>query len=574
MYSQEEWLFLAKELNQHEDHSDLAILSVTDSKSVAVHYVAREQSLPKLLAGHKLESIIQEREAQVLKSGALAVPHKTVNGDAVWFFIKSEETVDLDEFKTIFFERVSQLERDLELNLTKEENIVLRKAVELQYRLKEASSFNESCWLLCDYLKVSLGVSQVTLGWVNNHKIKVIASDSGAEVIKNTELSHAYETLMAESYDQETEVILPPFSGSLYTCKAHQKVAKELLSEHIFTFPVMLKQKCLFLVTVEYFPEQLEERQKLLNQILAIIENVSETLEYKKYQEKGLREKSLDWFYQKSKAVLGTKYVALKVIGIAFLLFALIAALIPVEHRIDGDFSLQSREHSIVVSPIDSIVKTKLVSLGDWVEAGQVILKMDNENDLLEYDYTRNKINQHKVQVRKYLAERKLSELNQTRSALEESKIKLSLIENRIAQSVVKAPISGYVVEMYAEKQVNEPVQKGTPLFRIVSNKDFYVLVEVDERDLQYVNEGDEGRIAFKNTPGLKLPIRITHDDNSLIYKEKEVRFVNQAELTGEQLNWFKDGMTGVSKIDAGRRSLLWVMCRKTYLYLRLKLWW
>jgi len=574
MHSQEQWLFLTKELKKHYTYSDIAILAVTDSKSVSIHYVMKEQSLPTLLAGHKLESIVVNGESQTLKSGAFAIPYKIVSGELVWWFIKLENATDVESFYTTFTERLAIMESELELNLTKEENAILRKAVELQYRLKEASSFKESCWLLCDYIKVSLGLSQVTLGWVNNHKIKVVALDSGAEVIKNTELSHEYEALMAESYDQETEIVIPPFTGSTYTYKAHEKASKESLSEHIFTFPVTLKQKCLFLITVEYFPDQLEDRKRLLNQTLAIVENVSETLEYKKYQEKGLREKTADWFFKKFKAILGTKYVILKVIGILFVLFLIITSLISVEHRIDGDFSLQSRDRSIVVSPVDSIVKKKLASLGDWVEAGDVIVEMDNENELFEYDFIRNKISQHEVQVRKYLAEKKLSELNQTKSSLEEAKIKLSLIENKISKSVIKAPISGYVVEMYAEKQVNEPVQKGTPLFRIVSNEDFFVLVEVDERDLQYVNKGNTGRIAFKNSPNLKLPIQITHDDNSVVYKDKEVRFLNQAEFTGDQLSWFKDGMTGVSKIDAGKRSLLWVMWRKTYLYLRLKLWW
>jgi len=404
--------------------------------------------------------------------------------------------------------------------------------------------------------------------------VKVLASDSGAEIKRNTELNEEYETLMAEAYDQQSEVVLPPMKGHSYVCKAHEAAAKNTLGEYLFTIPVSLLGECRFLITAQYFADQLETREVLMKQILAILENVSETLEYKKYQEKSVREKCRDWLYTKMKGLIGVKYLGLKAFALFFLLALGICALIPVEYRVDGDFSIESGESSIVVSPIASLVKEKKVSLGDWVEKGDVLLTLNDENEILEYNFIRNKIRQYQAQSRKYLAERKLTEINQIQGDLEEAQIQLKLVESKLNQGTVTAPISGYIVEMYAEKQVNEPVQAGTPLFRIVSDQDFHVLLEVDERNLQYINQGAKGRIAFKNNPDLKIPIEITHDDNLVVYKGQEVRFINRAQIQGEQLDWFRDGMTGVCKVDAGQQSLLWVMCRRTYLYLRLKLWW
>jgi hypothetical protein len=37
---------------------------------------------------------------------------------------------------------------------------------------------------------------------------------------------------------------------------------------------------------------------------------------------------------------------------------------------------------------------------------------------------------------------------------------------------------------------------------------------------------------------------------------------------------WWRPGMTGLARIDAGRQNILWLMTRRAVDALRLKLWW
>lgn len=40
------------------------------------------------------------------------------------------------------------------------------------------------------------------------------------------------------------------------------------------------------------------------------------------------------------------------------------------------------------------------------------------------------------------------------------------------------------------------------------------------------------------------------------------------------QQDWIRPGMSGVVKIDAGKRSILWILTHKVVDFLRLYFWW
>jgi hypothetical protein len=43
--------------------------------------------------------------------------------------------------------------------------------------------------------------------------------------------------------------------------------------------------------------------------------------------------------------------------------------------------------------------------------------------------------------------------------------------------------------------------------------------------------------------------------------------------VTDAVQDWWRPGMTGVCKVDAGRRSLAWVWLHRSWEFVRLKLW-
>jgi hypothetical protein len=102
----------------------------------------------------------------------------------------------------------------------------------------------------------------------------------------------------------------------------------------------------------------------------------------------------------------------------------------------------------------------------------------------------------------------------------------------------------------------------------------FYVECQVSEHDIQELHTGGTGEIAFASQPKLTFPVRIRQIDP--IAEAKQTGNVVLARCAVEQppADWWRPGMSGVAKLEAGRRSPGWILTRRTVDYLRLHLWW
>ena len=85
---------------------------------------------------------------------------------------------------------------------------------------------------------------------------------------------------------------------------------------------------------------------------------------------------------------------------------------------------------------------------------------------------------------------------------------------------------------------------------------------------------GREVELAFTSRPDLTFdavldridPVAETNDQGNL--------FRVRCDVTEGVPVWWRPGMTGIAKIDGGRRSLLWIFTHRTIDFLRLYLWW
>ena len=56
--------------------------------------------------------------------------------------------------------------------------------------------------------------------------------------------------------------------------------------------------------------------------------------------------------------------------------------------------------------------------------------------------------------------------------------------------------------------------------------------------------------------------------------REEGSVFLVRCELPEGHASWWRPGMTGVAKLNAGEHSLLWIFTHRTVDFLRLNLWW
>lgn len=166
-------------------------------------------------------------------------------------------------------------------------------------------------------------------------------------------------------------------------------------------------------------------------------------------------------------------------------------------------------ENAVDVFPeAGGLVKELLVEEGDRVRAGDPLLRLEHEEQLVELKerevnlahlessfertnelFDRGLINQQDYDTRKL-------ELEQARLALERARI-------MVERATVRAPVNGVVTERIV--QPGARVSAGTKLFGLMSLDDMIALVHVPGRYLTSVHEGQDANLSSEFLPGRKF---------------------------------------------------------------------
>jgi hypothetical protein len=137
---------------------------------------------------------------------------------------------------------------------------------------------------------------------------------------------------------------------------------------------------------------------------------------------------------------------------------------------------------------------------------------------------------------------------------------------------VAKAPFDGVIVSGDLSQALGSPVEKGKVLFEVAPLDQYRVILQVGERDITYVHEGETGTLTLTGLPAQPLDFHVTKVTPVANSEDGRNFFRTEAALNDARLP-VRPGMEGVAKIDAGRRGLLWIWTHPLIDWARLLLW-
>jgi len=248
--------------------------------------------------------------------------------------------------------------------------------------------------------------------------------------------------------------------------------------------------------------------------------------------------------------------------------------LIRVPYRVEANFILKSDEVFYQSVPFDSYIKEVFLESGDNVAQGDALLKLDTDNLELELSSVTADLNRFKREAEKARAARALADMRVSEALVAQQQARLELVQWRIGQATLRSPMDGIMVEGDLKERLGAPVNEGEVLFRIARIDRLYVEAEANERDIDDVLMASEGEIAFLSQPESKYPIRINRVEPSAVSKTSENVFLIRTEFLESPETWFRPGMSGVAKLDVGRRSLFYIFTHRTIDFLRMFFWW
>ena len=168
----------------------------------------------------------------------------------------------------------------------------------------------------------------------------------------------------------------------------------------------------------------------------------------------------------------------------------------------------------------------------------------------------------------------KPAEMRIAQAQAEQARVRLEIIQYRRGQSNIVAPFDGVVVEGDLKKRIGSPVKQGEVLLRVARTDRIYVEANVNERDIRELRPGAGGEIAFASAPKHKFNGRLNRVEPAALVREAGNIFAVRCAVESPAETWWRPGMSGVAKLDVGRRSLLWVVAHRTIDFLRMQLWW
>jgi multidrug resistance efflux pump len=253
-----------------------------------------------------------------------------------------------------------------------------------------------------------------------------------------------------------------------------------------------------------------------------------------------------------------------------------LAALIfgKLNYRVEANFILKTDDLAYLPAPYDGYIDEVHVKVGDLIKKDDPILSLDTRELLLEESTAIANRNRYSRETEKARAQNALADMKIAQALEAQAKARLKLVRYHIGNAHIKAPFKGIVVEGDLEELLGAPVRKGDILFKVARIENMYAELKVDERDIHEIASEASGEIAFVSRPDLKFPIALERIDPVAITEEEGNIFIVRASIPLKVAEWWRPGMSGMAKINVGKRNILWIFTHRTIDFFRLLLWW
>jgi membrane fusion protein (multidrug efflux system) len=163
-----------------------------------------------------------------------------------------------------------------------------------------------------------------------------------------------------------------------------------------------------------------------------------------------------------------------------------------------GTATIEAEEETEVVAKVGGVVEKILVEEGDYVKAGDVIAKLDDEKIAVQLEQARANLNKLKSAYERYrdLHEKQLVStevFQQSRYEYEHQQAVYDLAKLDLDYTSIRTPISGVVAERLIK--VGNMIIPNQGVFRVTSQDPLIAVLHVPERQLPRLRVGQKAML-------------------------------------------------------------------------------
>jgi len=485
------------------------------------------------------------------------------------------------------------------LKRTQASGAALDLATRLIAAINTAPNFKGSCLQLVNDLSRQLGADRVAIGWSKGlgHRgegvtVKTVSISDTENIDRRMTMVQKLEAAMDECYDQDQPVLFPqPPERAIREGEdadvllaqaithAHRELASGDANMKVASMPMRVGEDVAGVLTIESTGDGRIDLA-MLELLQSTMDLIAPVLSLRRSNDRNLALRTYDAGLKAGSWVVGTKHTVWKLGLVAATALMLALVFVRVEYRIEAPATLQAVEQRTVSVPFDGLIAgvPEGIESGVRVEQGQVIAELDTTELRLQRLDASNQLDEASKRADAALGAGKLAEYKQATAQAAQARAKLELYDVLIAKAMIRAPISGTIIEGDLRDMIGASVKLGQPMYAIAPLDKMKILAQVSDQDIALIRDSGEdlstGQIATKAFPG--RPFDFTIDRIvPLATPDAERRNAFQVRATLDQgAVWMRPGMEGIAKFNTGKRSLLDIGTRRIRDTLRLWLWW
>ena len=413
---------------------------------------------------------------------------------------------------------------------------------------------------------------RVSVGLMGRRHVKVHALSHSTEFKANQGLLRDIGAAMEETIWQGSTLLFPqPEGAQPRVDRAHTTLAQRHGAQAICTVLLVKNGKAVGAMMFER-----NRTEQLARSEFTLCENIGALLgpliERKHASDRPWPMKILSALREAVAPIFGPGNRAIKIGAGAALVALIAAAFIPGDYRVSAPARLEGAVQRVMVAPGDGYLKQAYVRPGDRVKAGQLLAELADEDLKLEQRKAQSAVAQLESSYGAALTKQDRTEVGIIFAKLEEARAQLALVDIQLQRVKLTAPFDGVVITGDLTQTLGAPVKKGDSLMTLAPEHDFRVIVEVDERDVGDVHTGQPGSLALTALPGDARPLVVDRITPVATAAQGRNYFEIEAKLKVKDAE-LRPGLMGVAKIEAGSRSLLWILTHRVYGWLRLMVW-
>jgi len=436
----------------------------------------------------------------------------------------------------------------------------------------EEPRYDAACRQLVTELAMRLNCDRVSLGVVKGGHAHTVALSHSAQVGKRSNLLQAVAAAMDEAIDQKALMRYPAVPGDeALVEREHQKLAAEHGSGSVLTVPLVGGDGFTGALTFER-PANLPFRDDELELCQSVAAMVGRILAVKKQGERSLPRHLWESLKEQGRRLVGPRHAKRKLALLLTVAAVVFFSIARADYKISAPATLEGAIRRTVAAPFDGFVADAKARAGDVVRNGAPLATLDDRDLRLERMKWSAQDAQYAKQQQEAAANRDRAKGQILQALAEQARAQISLLDEQLGRSVVKAPFDGVIVKGDLSQSLGGAVRRGDVLFEITPLDKYRLTIEIDERDIAHLAIGQRGHLLLSAIADTPLAFTVSSITSVTTAREGRNYFRVEAlmDFAGDRL---RPGMEGVAKVDIDRRLLIWIWTHRLVNWARLLAW-